>query len=161
MRPGPGLIVTFHNKFIFCGEWLLARSPTPSWRTAPFGLSAAAYSIYSQLPPAALAIVRFYPLLLRERSKQFYGTSDWLLGVITNRLNPLNCWYDSLMHKNPVPNSWFSFPFPYKLCIPLLVRCHCPPIWPPALPLNVAYMWMVPSKLSLGSPPYTNFIHSM
>jgi hypothetical protein len=31
---------------------------------------------------------------------------------ITNKLNPLNCWYDSVLCKNPVPNSWFSFPFP-------------------------------------------------
>jgi hypothetical protein len=34
---------------------------------------------------------------------------------ITNKLNPLNCWYDSLKHKKkPVPNSCSLFPFPHK-----------------------------------------------
>jgi hypothetical protein len=36
-------------------------------------------------------------------------------------------------------------PFRRKMCIPLLVRCHCPPIWP-ALPLNLTCIWIVPSK---------------
>jgi hypothetical protein len=32
---------------------------------------------------------------------------------IMNKLNPRNCWYDSLMYKkNPVPNSWLLFSFP-------------------------------------------------
>jgi hypothetical protein len=51
-----------------------------------------------------------YPLLGHERSEQWYDTSDLLVYYIWH----LNCWYDSLMHKKPVSNSWFSFPFPYK-----------------------------------------------
>jgi hypothetical protein len=43
----------FRNKFIFYSEGLLAPRPTPSWRTTPCRLSAAAYSIYSQLPSIA------------------------------------------------------------------------------------------------------------
>jgi hypothetical protein len=40
----------FCNTLIFYGEGLLAASPTPNWRTTPSHLSAAAYSMYSQLP---------------------------------------------------------------------------------------------------------------
>jgi hypothetical protein len=72
-----------------------------------------------------------------------------------------------LCTKEPVPNSWFSYvqkylypihgshsPFDRKMCILLLVWCHGPPIWPPALPLNLTYIWTVPLKLFLWSPPY-------
>jgi hypothetical protein len=48
--------------------------------------------------------------------------------------------------------------FSRKMCIIPQVRCHRPPIWPPALPLNLRYIWTVPSKLSLGSPLYTDFL---
>jgi hypothetical protein len=34
--------------------------------------------------------------------------------------------------------------------------CQRPPIWPPALPLNLTYVWLVRSKLPSGSLPYTN-----
>jgi hypothetical protein len=49
-------------------------------------------------------------------------------------------------------------PFNRKMYIILLVWCHCPCIWTPALPLNLTYIWTVPSKLSLGSPPYTFYV---
>jgi hypothetical protein len=51
-------------------------------------------------------------------------------------------------------------PFHRKMCILPQVRCHRPPIWPPALPLNLTYISTVSSKLSLGSPPCTNSLHS-
>jgi hypothetical protein len=41
-----------------------------------------------------------------------------------------------------------DFPFHSKICV-LLVRSHCPPIWPPPLPLNITYIWIVTSKLPL------------
>jgi hypothetical protein len=67
---------------------------------------------------------------------------------IINKLNPLNCWYDSLMYERPCTQIHGShFPFHRKMCILLLVWCHCPPIWPPALPLNLTYIWIDPSKL--------------
>jgi hypothetical protein len=43
------LCVPFRNEFVFYGEGLLAHVQPPSWRTTPCRLSAAAYSIYSQL----------------------------------------------------------------------------------------------------------------
>jgi hypothetical protein len=51
IRPGPRLYRNCLKKFIFYDEGLLAPLPTPkSWRTTPCRLSAAAYSICSQLP---------------------------------------------------------------------------------------------------------------
>jgi hypothetical protein len=50
ISPCPRRLVNFCNKIIFYGEELLAPSPTLSWRTTPCRLSAAAYSIYSELP---------------------------------------------------------------------------------------------------------------
>jgi hypothetical protein len=38
-------------------------------------------------------------------------------------------------------------PFHIKLCILLQVLCHHPPIWLPALPLNLTYICMVPSTV--------------
>jgi hypothetical protein len=75
----------------------------------------------------------------------------------TNKHNSLNYWYDSLIYKRT--GTQFLVPIPLsidKICNLPLVGCHCPPIWLPALPLNLTYIWIVPSKLSLGSPPYTN-----
>jgi hypothetical protein len=46
------------------------------------------------------------------------------------------------------------------MCVLQQVRFHRPPIWPPALPLNLPYISTAP-KLSLGSPPYTNSLHSI
>jgi hypothetical protein len=40
-------------------------------------------------------------------------------------------------------------PFFRKMCILPQVRCHLPLIWPPALPLNLTYIWLVPSKPAL------------
>jgi hypothetical protein len=65
-----------------------------------------------------------------------------------------------LCTKNLYPIHGSHSPFHRKMCILLLVRCHCPPIWP-TLPLNVTYIWIISSKLSLGSPPYTNSFCSM
>jgi hypothetical protein len=55
---------------------------------------------------------------------------------------------------------WFSYaqrnlylirdshsPFRRKMCILPQVRCHRPLIWPPAHPLNLTYMWLVPSTI--------------
>jgi hypothetical protein len=69
---------------------------------------------------------------------------------IINKLNPLTCVYVYLMHKKPCT--------PFMVLIPLSVEkyvfpCCCSAT---ALPLNLTYIWIVPSKLSLGSPPYTN-----
>jgi hypothetical protein len=44
-----------------------------------------------------------------------------------------------------------------RICTLLLVQCHHSPIWP-ALPLNVTYIGTVLLKLSVGSPPYANFL---
>jgi hypothetical protein len=52
-------------------------------------------------------------------------------------------------------------PFRRKMCILQQVRCHHPLIWLLSLPLNVTYISTVPLKLSLGSPPYTNSLHSI
>jgi hypothetical protein len=48
-----------------------------------------------------------------------------------------------LCKKKPVPNSWFSFPFPKKNAYFPQVRCHRPPVLSPALPLNLTYIWLV------------------
>jgi hypothetical protein len=51
ISPGPRFSVwTFRAMIRFYGEELLAPRPNPSWRIAPWRLSATAYSIYSQLP---------------------------------------------------------------------------------------------------------------
>jgi hypothetical protein len=46
----------------------------------------------------------------------------------------------------------YHFPSCTKMCI-LLVQCHHPHIWPTGLPLNLTFIWIVPSKPSLGSHP--------
>jgi hypothetical protein len=46
------------------------------------------------------------------------------------------------------------------MCILPQFWCHHPPNWLSALPLNLTYIWPVPSKLSLGSTLYTNSLHS-
>jgi hypothetical protein len=78
---------------------------------------------------------------------------------ITNKLNPLNYWYDSLMHtkKNPYLIHDSHFSFCRKMCILVLVRCHCPPIWPPALLLYQTYILIVLVKLLLVNLPYSDF----
>jgi hypothetical protein len=40
-----------------------------------------------------------------------------------------------LYAKNPVPNSWFLFPF----------QCHPYPIWPPILPLTLTVLCKEPA----------------
>jgi hypothetical protein len=103
-----------------------------------------------------------------------YDTSDFsVFHSVTNRLNPLNCWYDYLMHKKPVPNSCIiSLSTEKKKCILLLVRCHRPPIWPPALPLNLTHILIVLSDtvtsiralyklLTFPSPKYQIHIPSL
>jgi hypothetical protein len=42
--------MNFRNNLLFYSKMLLAPYLTPNWRTTPCSLSAAAYSIYSQLP---------------------------------------------------------------------------------------------------------------
>jgi hypothetical protein len=44
--------MAFHNKLVFYGERLTTR-PTPKLKDHPCRLSAAAYSVYSQLPSIA------------------------------------------------------------------------------------------------------------
>jgi hypothetical protein len=66
------------------------------------------------------------------------GISQYYIWLpVTNKLKPLPCWYDSFMYKSPVPNSWFSFAFHLAMYNHLLIRCHCPTIWLPALPLSL------------------------
>jgi hypothetical protein len=55
----------------------------------------------------------------------------------------------------------YHSPFCRQAYIPQRVRCHRPPIWLLALPLNLTYIFTVHSKLSLGSPPYTNSLQSI
>jgi hypothetical protein len=38
-------------------------------------------------------------------------------------------------------------PLHRKMCILPQVRCHCPPIWPPVITLNLTYIWLVPSTV--------------
>jgi hypothetical protein len=67
---------------------------------------------------------------------------------ITNKLNPLNCWYDSLnAQKKLYLIHDFHSPFHRKMCVLPPVRHHSPPIWPPALSLDLTYISTVPSKL--------------
>jgi hypothetical protein len=73
--------------------------------------------------------------LLREDWNSFHGWNDRLCGLVVRVLgykfggqgsipgttrfsgkkekktvvSPLNCWYDSLMHKKPIPNSWLLY----------------------------------------------------
>jgi hypothetical protein len=65
----------------------------------------------------------------------------------------------SILFSNTLSFSSHS-PFLRKMCTPLLVRCHCPPIWP-ALPPNLTYIWIVPSKMSLGCSSCTKCLRSM
>jgi hypothetical protein len=44
------------------------------------------------------------------------------------------------------------FPFPRKMYIRLLVRCHLCPIWPPVLPLNTIYILIILPPLSWAKP---------
>jgi hypothetical protein len=66
-----------------------------------------------------------------------------------------------LCTKTLYPNHCSHSPCHRKMCILLLIWCHCPPIWPPALPLNLTFIWIFPLKLSLWSPPYTNSLCTM
>jgi hypothetical protein len=59
----------------------------------------------------------------------------------------------------PIHDSYSHFH--RKMCILPQVRCYCRPIWSPALLPNLIYVWLVPSKLSPGSPTYTNSLHSI
>jgi hypothetical protein len=62
--------------------------------------------------------------------------------------------------QGPVPNSWLAFLVHRMICILILVRCHRPPIWPPALLLNLTYIFIFLLVLSLVNLPYTNVLHS-
>jgi hypothetical protein len=88
----------------------------------------------------------------------------YLLHPITTTLNPLNCWYDSLMQKKK-KNMYLIHdshsPFLRKMCILPRVRSHHPPIRPSALLLNLTYIWLAPLPMSLGSLPYTDSLHSI
>jgi hypothetical protein len=50
IRPGPRFIDPFRNMLAFYDEGLVAPRPTPKLEDHPLSFSAAAYSIYSQLP---------------------------------------------------------------------------------------------------------------
>jgi hypothetical protein len=58
ISPGPRLSVWIFNNNIRFLQWeVVSTSPNPpSWRTTPFWLSAAAYSIYSQQPSILEAV---------------------------------------------------------------------------------------------------------
>jgi hypothetical protein len=67
-----------------------------------------------------------------------------------------------LCTKNLYPVHGSHSPFDRKMCILLLMRCHCPPIWPHAPTLNLTYIWIVPSKLSLAHPSQSPYVpHSI
>jgi hypothetical protein len=90
-------------------------------------------------------------------------TSNLLILCVTYhhfKLNPLNCWYDSLIYRHQYLINVSHSPFCRKMCILLLVQGHCPPIWPPALPLNVTYIWIVPPKAVIRDPKMY-IVHSM
>jgi hypothetical protein len=53
LQPPVWLMFMLRNRFIFYGEGLLAHGQPPSWRTTPCRLSAASYSMYSQLTSIA------------------------------------------------------------------------------------------------------------
>jgi hypothetical protein len=77
----------------------------------------------------------------------------------TDKLNSINCWYNSLMcAKNLylIHNSHSLFCS--KMYIRLLVWCHCHPIWPPELSLNLINILTVPLKLSLGRLPFKIYV---
>jgi hypothetical protein len=71
---------------------------------------------------------------------------------LTNKLDLLNRWYDSLMYKNLHPSHNSHSPFHRKTCTLLLVWCHCPPNWPPAFPLHVNYIWIKHQPQSTALP---------
>jgi hypothetical protein len=52
-----------------------------------------------------------------------------------------------LRTNKPVPIHGSLSPFHRKMCSPLLVRCHYPPIGPHALPLYLTYISIVPHKI--------------
>jgi hypothetical protein len=84
---------------------------------------------------------QFYPLLELEHSEQWHVSSDLLWHPVTNKLNPHNCWYDYPIHKKKlylIHDSHSSFL--REMCI--LQQCwyHRPPIWLPALSLNLTYL---------------------
>jgi hypothetical protein len=74
---------------------------------------------------------------------------------IPNKLNPINCWYDSLMYKKPCTQFMVLIPLSIDKCV---FSCWCGATAPP---LNLTYIWTVPLKLQLGSPPCTNSLCSM
>jgi hypothetical protein len=71
---------------------------------------------------------------------------------VTNKLNPLNCWCATFMHKSLYLIHGSHSPFNKKMCVLLLVQCHCPPIWPLALILYLTYIFIV----SLVNLPHTS-----
>jgi hypothetical protein len=66
---------------------------------------------------------QFYPLLGYEHLEQWYDTS--ILSLTNSTLFTADMIL--LCTKEPLPNLWFSLHFPCKMCILLLVGCHCPP----------------------------------
>jgi hypothetical protein len=80
---------------------------------------------------------------------------------ITDKLNPLNCWYDSLTYLRTysvalvyAQTILYLFhdshsPFCRNMCILPQVWCHRPPIWPPVLPLNVPNLYLASSLKTL------------
>jgi hypothetical protein len=63
-----------------------------------------------------------------------------------------------IAHMNPLcsenlyPSHCSHSPFHRKMCILLLVRCHCPLIWPPVLPQILAYTLIVFLITVTGKP---------
>jgi hypothetical protein len=95
IRPCSRLVWMVHNMLNFYGEGVcLPHLQTPSWRTTPCRLSAAAYSVYSQLPSIAVSRTsirnprtRHAVVTRGHKTVRTYMTLHlWWIGRYTNRL---------------------------------------------------------------------------
>jgi hypothetical protein len=114
--------------------------------------------------------------LLSFTSSVLSSVGAWTFRTMIWHQRPLSIMYDilSLTNSTLLTNDTIllctknlyliydsRFPFHRKIFILPQVQYHCPPNRPPSLPLNLPYISTVPSKLSLGSPPYVNSLHSI
>jgi hypothetical protein len=80
---------------------------------------------------------------------------------ISNKHNPLNCWYDSPMHKKICTLFMILVPLYRKVCILLQVWCYHPPMWISFIATKSNLCFDSSLELSLGSQAYTNSLHSI
>jgi hypothetical protein len=83
---------------LFYGTYLLTYSmeQSPSWEA------------YSKICSQS----RNSPHLWKNNDIAPTPSQNYIWHPIANKLYSLNCWYYSVTYKKPVPNWWFSFPFP-------------------------------------------------